>query len=74
MRVLHLEAPNKVRLKYLEVFKHQERLNDINKVTRDGFTGCKALSKVVSKEHVLEEIQMFDSPQKLSKKVISLLS
>ena len=68
MRVLHLEAPNKVRLKYLEVFKHQERLNDINKVTRDGFTGCKALSKVVSKEHVLEEIQMLDSPKNYPRK------
>ena len=35
-----------MRLRYLDVLKHQEGLNDIKKGTNDYFTGCKALSKV----------------------------
>ena len=32
--------------KILRGFKHKERLNDINKGTRDSFRGCKTLGKV----------------------------
>ena len=32
-------------LKYLEVLKHQERVNDIMKRTKDGFKGCRTLNK-----------------------------
>ena len=46
---------HEVKVIYLEALKHQEsygccfwRLNDIEKVTRANFTGCKALSKVES--------------------------
>ena len=33
-------------LSYLEVLKHQERLKDVKKGTRDHFRGCETLSKV----------------------------
>ena len=39
-------APSKVQLRYLEILKHQERLNDIKKGTRDNFLGCKTLIEV----------------------------
>ena len=39
-------ARSKVRLRNLEVLKHQDRLNDIKKVMRDNFSGCKTLNKV----------------------------
>ena len=49
MRVLPLEAELhqvSVQLRYLEVLKHQERLNDIKKDTRGNFKGCRTLTKV----------------------------
>ena len=36
-----------MQLRYLEVLKHQEKLSDIKKGTRDGFGGCKTLNKVI---------------------------
>ena len=39
-------ASSKVRLRYLEVLKHQERLSDISKGSRDEVIGCKTLKKV----------------------------
>ena len=39
-------APSKVQLRYLEISNHQERLNDRNKGTREGFRGYKIVSKV----------------------------
>ena len=38
-------SPSKMRLRYLEVLKHQERLNGIKKGTNDNFRGCKILSQ-----------------------------
>ena len=34
-----------MRLRYLEALKHQEKLSDIKRGTRDIFRGCKTLSK-----------------------------
>ena len=39
-------STSKMRLRYLDVLKHRERLNDIKKGTNDDFRGCRALSKV----------------------------
>ena len=39
-------SQSKMRLRYFDVLKHQEGLNDIKKGTNDNFRGCKALSKV----------------------------
>ena len=35
-------------LSYLEVLKHQERLKDVKKGTRNHFRGCETLSKAKS--------------------------
>ena len=32
-------------LRYLQILKHQERLNDINKGMRDDYGDCKTLNK-----------------------------
>ena len=39
------DAQSKALLKYLEVLKYQERLNDIKKGRKDNFRGSKTLSK-----------------------------
>ena len=50
-----------MRLRYLEVLKHQERVNKIMKGTRDKCRGCKALSKVkpTSKSNSHKETNLF---------------
>ena len=53
-----------MRLIYLQVLKHQERLNDIKKGTKDDFRGGKKLSKV--KPMYLEA--------KLTESIFSLIS
>ena len=54
-------SPSKMRLRYLDVLKHQERLNDIKKGTNGDFRGCRALSKVKT-IHLLVTLKesMFD--------------
>ena len=46
MSISPLEAPSKMRLRYLGFLKHLEPLNKIKKDTRDEFRGCKTPSKV----------------------------
>ena len=38
-------AQSKVRVKYIEALKHQERLKEIKKDTKDQFIGSKTLRK-----------------------------
>ena len=48
-------ATGNVRMRYLQVLKHQGRLNGIKKGMRENFTGCKKLRKV---KHMYLEVKL----------------